>query len=112
MIDGRGRAMIMDLGVARSAGEETTGAVAGTPAYMPPEQLAGGSLSVQTDLYALGPVMFEMFTGQCARGAGAASESLSDARGGEPPPPSRPRPGTGPKIRTGIPARLGRDNAD
>ena len=73
MIDGRGRAMITDFGVARSAHEESGGEIGGTAAYMPPEQRCGGPLSVQSDLYALGLVMFEMFTGQHAHGAGVVS---------------------------------------
>jgi serine/threonine protein kinase len=63
MIDARGRAIITDFGVARAAEEKATTTVAGTPAYMPPEQLAGGALTAQTDLYALGLLMFEIFTG-------------------------------------------------
>jgi serine/threonine-protein kinase len=112
MIDGRGRAMIMDFGVARSAGEEITSAVAGTPAYMPPEQRAGGPLSVQTDLYALGLVMFEMFTGHRARGADAVLESQGDVRDGEPLPPSRLVRDIDPRIEDVILACLEREIAD
>src|SRR5689334_16192552 len=65
MIDGRGRARITDFGLALRADE--AGAVrefAGTPAYMAPEQLQGGSASVRSDLYALGLILYEMFTGK------------------------------------------------
>ncbi len=65
MIDGRGRVRIMDFGLAALA-DEAAGdqPVVGTPAYMAPEQLATGQVSVQSDLYALGLVIYELFTGR------------------------------------------------
>jgi serine/threonine-protein kinase len=64
MIDGRGRARITDYGLAIVAGETTTEAFAGTPAYMAPEQLEGGEATEQSDIYALGLVLYEIFTGE------------------------------------------------
>ena len=67
MLDGRGRARITDFGLA--VGTEDIGGrllFAGTPAYMAPEQRAGAPASVKTDIYALGLVLFEMFTGKRA----------------------------------------------
>jgi serine/threonine-protein kinase len=67
MIDGRGRARITDFGLAVRADDDKGGAeVGGTPAYMAPEQLAGKGASVQSDLYALGLVFYELFTGRKA----------------------------------------------
>ena len=67
MIDGRGRARITDFGLAVAAGEDRGGLeVPGTPAYMAPEQLAGKGASVQSDLYSLGLVLYELFTGRKA----------------------------------------------
>ena len=67
MLDGRGRARITDFGLA--VGTEDLGGrqqFAGTPAYMAPEQRKGAPASVKTDIYSLGLVLFEIFTGKRA----------------------------------------------
>jgi hypothetical protein len=64
MIDGKGRARLMDFGLAVASGESLIGEIAGTPAYMAPEQVAGDRASEQTDVYALGLVLYELFTGR------------------------------------------------
>jgi serine/threonine-protein kinase len=63
MLDGSGRVRITDFGLAGLAGETLR---AGTPAYMAPEQLAGAEVTVLSDVYALGLVLYEVFTGQRA----------------------------------------------
>ncbi len=64
MIDGRGRVRITDFGLAGLIEElEGVDELAGTPAYMAPEQLAAGTVSVRSDVYALGLVFYEIFTG-------------------------------------------------
>ncbi len=64
MIDGKGRARITDFGIAALADNVANEASAGTPAYMAPEQLHGLPASIQSDIYALGLVLYETFTGQ------------------------------------------------
>jgi hypothetical protein len=64
MLDGHGRVRITDFGLALGAGESGQGEVAGTPAYMAPEQFTGRPPTVQTDLYALGLVLYEAYTGK------------------------------------------------
>jgi serine/threonine-protein kinase len=67
MIDGRGRAKITDFGLAGATeGIEGREARVGTPQYMAPEQVSGGALSERTDIYALGLVLYELFTGKRA----------------------------------------------
>ena len=63
MLDGTGKVRITDFGLAGVAGEALR---AGTPAYMAPEQIAGGEVTVRSDIYALGLVLYEVFTGQRA----------------------------------------------
>ena len=64
MVDGRGRVRLTDFGLAIPRGQSLRGEVAGTPAYMAPEQLAGDRATERTDLYALGLVLYELFTGR------------------------------------------------
>ena len=63
MLDGSGKVRITDFGLAGVSGESIR---AGTPAYMAPEQLAGGEVTARSDIYALGLVLYEVFTGQRA----------------------------------------------
>jgi serine/threonine-protein kinase len=63
MIDGDGNVRITDFGIATAAADAGA-ATAGTPQYMAPEQLAGRAASVKSDIYALGLILFEVFTGR------------------------------------------------
>jgi len=75
MIDGRGRAKITDFGLATLAGAMRAEEVgAGTPMYMAPEQRAGKDVTVRSDLYSLGLVLYELFTGHAAFKASSAAE--------------------------------------
>ena len=65
MLDGRGAVRITDFGLALLAGEGG-GEVAGTPAYMAPELFDGQAATVRSDIYALGLVLYEVFTGHRA----------------------------------------------
>src|SRR2546425_62546 len=65
MIDGRGQVKITDFGLAGIAAEIDGRQIRfGTPAYMAPEQLQGLEVTARSDVYALGLVFYELFTGK------------------------------------------------
>jgi serine/threonine-protein kinase len=90
MIDGRGRARITDFGLATLAGKMRADEVGGgTPLYMAPEQRAGKELTVRSDLYSLGLVLYELFTGQRAFAAATPGETARLQEASTPTSPSR-----------------------
>ncbi|MET0554981.1 MAG: protein kinase, partial [Vicinamibacteria bacterium] len=69
MRDTRGQIRLMDFGIAKewgaaAASATATGLVMGTPEYMSPEQARGEKIDFRSDIYALGIVIFELFTGR------------------------------------------------
>ena len=71
MRDHRGLVRLMDFGIAKVQGSDrtgggltTTGQIMGTPEYMSPEQCLGDKIDYRSDIYSLGVVIYEMFTGQ------------------------------------------------
>lgn len=65
MISADGVARLMDFGIAMSGdSDEPERITEGTPAYMAPEQLVERQVSVRSDIYALGLVLYELFTGR------------------------------------------------
>ena len=87
MLDGRGQVVITDFGLAGIADNIRGAEVrSGTPAYMAPEQIAGKEVTMRSDIYGLGLVLYEVFTGKraFAEKAGVAHHALGDRT------PSRP----------------------
>src|SRR6476619_6028774 len=65
MLDSRGQVLLTDFGLAGLAGQIEGAEVRnGTPAYMAPEQLSGEEVTIKSDIYALGLVLCEIFTGK------------------------------------------------
>jgi eukaryotic-like serine/threonine-protein kinase len=89
MLDGRGKVRITDFGLAGLAetlrGEDVR---SGTPAYMAPEQLSGREATVRSDVYALGLVLYELFTGRRTFGGKSAVELARQHREEDPARPS------------------------
>jgi hypothetical protein len=111
MIDGRGRARITDFGLAVVSEEGASeGEVAGTPAYMAPEQLVGKSASVRSDVYSLGLVLYELFTGKKAFEAASLTE-LRRQKEAPPIPPSQITRDLDPKVERVILRCLEKDAA-
>ena len=87
---------VTDFGLAKRIGPDSgtaatlTGAVMGTPAYMPPEQARGGTKSVTTaaDIYSLGATLYETLTGQPPFTADSSAEIMRLVLDHE---PARPR---------------------
>ncbi|MCA9678613.1 MAG: serine/threonine protein kinase, partial [Myxococcales bacterium] len=75
---------VLDFGIARVQRGDTpnltnSGALMGTPAYMAPEQVAGnrGQVGAHSDVYAMGVILYELFTGASPFHAETLSEVLS-----------------------------------
>ena len=77
MLDERGLARITDFGLAAVHTEIGPANVSeGTPAYMAPEQLTGREVSTRSDIYSLGLVLYELFTGKQAFDGKSAAEVI------------------------------------
>lgn len=89
MIDGRGRARITDFGLAVVLEQlRADEGLAGTPAYMAPEQFNGSAATAKSDIYALGLVLYELYTGKPAFQAQNIGEYIKLHRESSPPTPT------------------------
>ncbi len=84
---------VLDFGIAKVGGANSkltrTGMIFGTPHYMSPEQAAGQSVDNRTDIYALGVIMYEMFTGKVPFDGDTFMGILSKHMFEQPLPPSQ-----------------------
>lgn len=96
MVLPNGVVKVMDFGIARTAdGTDPStldGQTVGTPHYMSPEQAMGRDLDVRSDIYAVGVVLYELFTGQRPFLGKEAAEVMHKHVSAEPPRPSSLRP--------------------
>jgi eukaryotic-like serine/threonine-protein kinase len=90
MRDSKGVVRLMDFGIAKQVEEgvrglTATGMIIGTPEYMSPEQCRGAKVDSRSDIYALGIVVYELFTGRTPfRGDTAITTIIKHLQ--EPPP--------------------------
>jgi serine/threonine protein kinase len=98
MLNERGEPVVMDFGLARRANPgdvrlTQSGALVGTPAYMPPEQVegAGARLGPACDVYALGVILYELLTARLPF-QGTMAQLICQVMIDAPPPPSEHRP--------------------
>src|SRR5258708_2606116 len=89
MLDGAGKIRITDFGLAAiAAALDGTDIKAGTPAYMAPEQLEGKEVTIKSDLYSLGLVLYEILTGKRAFNATTLPELIKQRESAAPTNPS------------------------
>ena len=111
MLDGKGRARITDFGLAVAIEDAVGERPAGTPGYMAPELFDGGRLTVQSDVYALGLVLYEVFTGKRAFDAPNLAELHRRQSETDPTPPSNLIRNLDPAVERAILRCLDRDPA-
>jgi predicted Ser/Thr protein kinase len=87
MLDGAGQVRLMDFSLATVG--VVTNVRAGTPAYMAPEQLEGRDATIKSDIYALGLVLYELFTGRRVFDAKALPDLVAQHTSGIIMPPSQ-----------------------
>jgi len=108
---GTGRVIVTDLGIAHSEGTAVSGA-AGTPHYVAPELLAGGTPSVQSDLYALGVTAWVLLTGRRPFEGTEGPALLAEQAQVDAPTLRSAAPRLAPGLAAAIDRALARDPAD
>ncbi len=90
MLTRAGRVVVMDFGIAKALATGDAQTVAGTPAYMSPEQSRGEPLDARADVFSAGIALAEMVAPRGVRTREARQELWADAR--EEPPRLEPTP--------------------
>ncbi len=98
LLDARGQPHVTDFGLARrvdgDAQHTRTGAIVGTPAYMPPEQARSEKvLTTGVDVYSLGAVLYKLLTGRPPFKAATSLDTVLQVLEREPEPPRKLNPG-------------------
>jgi serine/threonine protein kinase len=106
-----GDVRIVDFGIALVADSDISRleGVAGSPAYMSPEQVQGHPLDARSDLYSVGAVMYEMLCGQRPFRAGALGKLLRQVVQSTPEPLGQMRPGIPPELEAIVMRALQKD---
>ena len=119
LVTADGHAKVADFGIAKAIGQvcttdfrTATGQIIGTPAYMAPEQISGGEITPQVDLYATGLVAYELLAGRHPfHGTDAPLALMMHHVNDEPPPLASVRPDLPPGVVAWVHAMLAKDPA-
>src|ERR1700681_1287413 len=100
ILDEEGRARVTDFGIARTGASDMTltGSIMGTAQYLSPEQAQGQAVTVASDLYSVGVILYDVLTGVVPFEGETAVAIAFKQVSAEPQPPSA--------LRQGIPASL------
>ena len=119
LVTADGRAKVGDFGIAKAIGQlrmtelrTATGEIVGTPAYMAPEQITGGEITPQVDLYATGLLAYELLAGQHPfHGIDAPMALLMCHVNDDPPPLATVRPDLPPGVAAWVHGMLAKEPA-
>ncbi|MEE8201760.1 MAG: serine/threonine-protein kinase [Candidatus Acidoferrales bacterium] len=111
MVTEEGRAKITDFGIAKLAMTQLTqtGQILGTPAYMSPEQLSGGTVDGRSDLFSLGVILYWLLTGEKPFAGDTTTAVSFKIVYQEPIPPSQLNPTLSPEYDYIITRALAKD---
>ncbi len=108
---------LVDFGIAKlrdaagGPGKSSAGLIVGTPEYMAPEQCDDGTIDARTDVYALGVIAYELFTGRLPFQGRTVTQLLLAHLQQRPAPPSQVAPGLDPELEQVILKALEKDPA-
>ena len=117
LVTADGHAKVSDFGIAKAIGQvgmtdfrTATGQIVGTPAYMAPEQISGGEITPQVDLYATGLIAYELLAGRHPfHDTDAPMALLMRHLNDEPPPLAGVRPDLPPGVIAWVHAMLAKE---
>jgi len=102
LLDGNGQPLITDFGLARNTKSDQqltqTGAVVGTPGFMPPEQATGQGVTTAADIYSLGAILYSLLCGRPPHQGDSVMGTLLSVIGQTPPKPRELNPNIHPDL--------------